>query len=318
MRRRPKRESKMKPRHVRPDTVCLGAPVQMEETAKECPWGVTMLHVPLRRRIGRPNPRKRSDAELLACFVSTRDEASFAALVTKYEQAVLSVCRRVLRHLQDAEDACQKTFLVLFRSADSIQEKERIGSFIAPLAQFPALSPRKDSLMTRRYGSTLIEMLIVIAIFAILLALLLSAVQKARESALRLQSTNNLKQMILATHAFACDHNNRFPTFDENWGGPSPFMAILPYIEQGNYFRQWQAGFSEPSDPIIIKTYLSPADPSLGEVLSHHFLVSSYAANYQVFKDPAVFDSTIPDGTSNTVALAEHYAYNCRAHHTST
>ena len=58
-----------------------------------------------------------TDGELLARFVATRDEASFAALVRRHGPMVLAVCRRMLRHDQDAEDCFQATFMVLARKA---------------------------------------------------------------------------------------------------------------------------------------------------------------------------------------------------------
>src|SRR5262245_39541233 len=65
-----------------------------------------------------------SDQELLQRFVSRREEAAFAALLRRHGPLVLSVCRRALRHEQDAEDAFQATFLVLARKAGSIRRQE--------------------------------------------------------------------------------------------------------------------------------------------------------------------------------------------------
>ena len=104
----------------------------------------------------------------------------------------------------------------------------------------------------RLRGFTLIELLVVIAIIAILIGLLVPAVQKVRESAARTQSQNNLKQMILATHNCNDTHGKIppvmgvFPTSANgtNWGSPyNPSHAgtgmyfLLPYIEQDNLFK---------------------------------------------------------------------------------
>ena len=81
---------------------------------------------------------------------------------------------------------------------------------------------------------TLVELLVVIAIIGVLIALLLPAVQAAREAARRITCTNNIRQIGLATHNFH-DANNRFPGAMENsTTGFSVFGQILPYVEQGN------------------------------------------------------------------------------------
>ncbi len=99
------------------------------------------------------------------------------------------------------------------------------------------------SLPRSRRGFTLIELLVVIAIIAILIGLLLPAVQKVRESAARAKCQNNLKQQGIAMHAYH-DVHNAFPANQQQiglnvWESVSASFWILPYVEQGNLFNQF-------------------------------------------------------------------------------
>jgi RNA polymerase sigma factor (sigma-70 family) len=93
----------------------------------------------LRRVLSRPGCGGLSDAELLERFVAQRDEAAFEVLVWRHGPAVLGVCRRVLRHEEDAEDAFQATFLVLVRKAGAIGRRQAVGSWLYRVAYRVAL-----------------------------------------------------------------------------------------------------------------------------------------------------------------------------------
>jgi type II secretory pathway pseudopilin PulG len=150
----------------------------------------------------------------------------------------------------------------------------------------------------------LIEVLVVVAIIAILLGLLVPAVVRVREAAAVSQSKNNVRQIVLATHHYAQACQGHLPDTD---GPPSLFFALLPYLDQTNY-QTWID--SETTVPII-PLFLSPADPTTIEALAWGAGVSSYAANRLAFEGGASLVGTFTDGTSNTIAFTEHYAFKC-------
>ena len=174
--------------------------------------------------------------------------------------------------------------------------------------------------MNKRAGMTLLELLLVVAIVAVLLALLLPAVQKAREAAVRLKSQNNLRQIVLATHNFAGTHDGALRLPASTTGGAyTPFVWLLPFLERPSLkITLSPKGDSATVVYYPIPEYVSPADPSL-KLFPNHDNASdkdqmcSYAANACVFKDSPSLHASFPDGTSQTIGFAEHYT-RCEKH----
>ncbi len=105
-----------------------------------------VLHF-LRRAAG-PAPGE-EDAELLRRFIARREEAAFAALVSRHGAMVFGVCRRVLDNVHDAEDAFQATFLVLARQAASIRKREAVASWLYGVAYRVARKARATAVRRR-------------------------------------------------------------------------------------------------------------------------------------------------------------------------
>lgn len=168
----------------------------------------------------------------------------------------------------------------------------------------------------KRRALSLIELLVAIAIVAVLVGLLLAAIQKARYRAAVLKSEHALRQITLACHAYDGDHG-RLPgtglTLDAN-GEPCLFFDILPYLEESNVYREFTVGpggaVTTPAAPgtgpaRVIAVYVSPADDSLPDRTAGGLGCTSYTPNRGAFLSGASLGRSFPRGTSQTILFSE-------------
>ncbi len=193
----------------------------------------------------------------------------------------------------------------------------------------------RDRRPNRAAGFTLVELLVVLAIVAILIGLLLPAVQMVREAAARAACLNNLKQVGLALHNFQDTHDTLPPgdwffpnamnmsqgmaTPDNAYG--SAFFHLLPFLEQGDLYKSsygpapgWAGNhyLASALENRPVKVYVCPSDPS-NDALTAGRALGSYVTNMRALPSWGVtrIPGSFPDGTGNTVLVAEHFG-RCR------
>jgi prepilin-type processing-associated H-X9-DG protein len=179
-------------------------------------------------------------------------------------------------------------------------------------------------------------LLVVIAIIAILIGLLLPAVQKVREAAARVQCQNNFKQLGLALNNMAGTYNGKMPPGIGSFPAPNQgrcpasggafggnLYHLLPYMEQDNLYKATvcsggvgldvELGGGGIAERTAVKPYVCPSDPTAngGSPGAAGWSVGSYCYNGLVFqadsKGYGSYPATFVDGTSNTIIYSEQY-----------
>ncbi|HTU21384.1 MAG TPA: DUF1559 domain-containing protein [Gemmataceae bacterium] len=184
------------------------------------------------------------------------------------------------------------------------------------------MSVRTCQSNARRVAFTLIELLVVIAIIAVLIGLLLPAVQKVREAANRAECQNNLKQLSLGIQNCADTYSQQLPPLVGYYPGPynkdvtgkefvvNPLTAVLPFIEQQslyNYFvasvpKYGSSGVYDAALPLnpVVKQFFCPSDPSISPTT--YPLLTSYAANAILFGPSRFTYSLVSGSPTETIA----------------
>jgi Tfp pilus assembly protein PilE len=181
---------------------------------------------------------------------------------------------------------------------------------------------------------TLVELLVCIGIIAILIALMIPAVQRVRAAASYAQGQYQLRQIGLAIHQYAQMHGQKLPRNAHYWEKPyltlpatssdirdyrifwhtTVHASILPFLEEQAVYQSIMVNGEMPGRlpaGMVLTVFQNPLDPTGAYPPGGPDTTCSYVANAQVFSMPRSIVAGVPDGLSNTIFFAEHYR-NCR------
>jgi prepilin-type N-terminal cleavage/methylation domain-containing protein len=174
--------------------------------------------------------------------------------------------------------------------------------------------------LAKRSGFTLLELIVVLAIIAVLIGLILPAVQVARESAARTASLNNLRQIGLGLQNYASTHDGHVPGIHSliaepisDEGDQAILDTLVPYIDRQAIVPL--PGTVTSDEAVLVsqypfrKVFMSPGDPTLS-LAKPDGGPTSYVANIRAFVGKPPLASGFPDGTSTTLAFCERYYHS--------
>jgi len=180
----------------------------------------------------------------------------------------------------------------------------------------------------KRYGFSMIELILVLAMAGVILGLLLPAVHSAQVAGRGKETINNLKQLALACHSCNDTYKGMPPAFDKFGAMKFPasiYIHLLPYLDQTNVYKMYLREKGKGMDDLVFRIYLAQDDPSAGKDEGKGIV--NFPANLRVFTtkgNEAEYDKNMPalaavepgrpsiprtftDGTSNTILFATKY-----------
>jgi prepilin-type N-terminal cleavage/methylation domain-containing protein len=179
-----------------------------------------------------------------------------------------------------------------------------------------------------RPGLTLIEVLVVVAILAVLIGLVLAAIQKSRESAALIQNKNNLRQIILGVHQLADKNEGKIEKLTRSsmkdptgvYCDAALFVRLIPYVHGPTAYPDNILDTAQVLDYMtpMVKVYHNLADPSwdYDPAFTTRRDKCSYALNMLAMDGSVDLTASLPDGTSQTIAFVDKYFAKCSHNYT--